>query len=408
MKLTKLIWIFLLVLPIVYAGGYMEYASIGWVKSNFCSIFGCTMQGDLDMGGYDILNATMVNVNRTNSTEVCINGVCIDSWLWNRTGTTLIPANDGDIINTTGTGSSFGGLTDSSIADTQVVYSNSNRLTGDAGLTFASGTGTLSATEFVGGGAGLTGLASYWDRVGTVLSPSTAGDDITTTGTITAGADATVGIDLTPAGAGADIDSALILSAKRGATTAFAGGMGSGFLKNNAQEFFNLWGGGSTTIFGGGVTNDAYRRFRIKTTGEMLWGDGTTATDTTLYRDAANRLRLENALFIRGNDNQERFVLHAGTSQTQNMVDISDSGGTDYITVDKDGNLNIIRDDLKLTLGAAGATDSYIQFGGTNLEYYSSGIHDFLAGDITTTGTGSSFGGLTDTSIADTQVVYSN
>ena len=110
MKLTKLIWIFLLVLPIVYAGGYMEYASIGWVKSNFCSIFGCTMQGDLDMGGYDILNATMVNVNRTNSTEVCINGVCIDSWLWNRTGTTLIPANDGDIINTTGTGSSFGVL----------------------------------------------------------------------------------------------------------------------------------------------------------------------------------------------------------------------------------------------------------------------------------------------------------
>lgn len=37
-------------------------------------------------------------------------------------------------------------------------------------------------------------------------------------------------------------------------------------------------------------------------------------------------------------------------------------------------------DDSKHTFGSAGATDSYIQFGGTNLEYYSSGGHDFTAG----------------------------
>ena len=67
----------------------------------------------------------------------------------------------------------------SDIADTQVVFSDSGKLAGDAGLTYNSGTGTLSATEFVGGGAGLTGLASYWDRTGTVLSPLTDGDDVT-------------------------------------------------------------------------------------------------------------------------------------------------------------------------------------------------------------------------------------
>jgi len=37
-------------------------------------------------------------------------------------------------------------------------------------------------------------------------------------------------------------------------------------------------------------------------------------------------------------------------------------------------------------MGAGGAADSYLQFGGTNLEYYSAGAHDFLAGDIKTTG----------------------
>ena len=41
-------------------------------------------------------------------------------------------------------------------------------------------------------------------------------------------------------------------------------------------------------------------------------------------------------------------------------------------------------DDSKHTFGAAGATDSYIQFGGTNLEFYSSGNYDFqpIGGDF--------------------------
>jgi len=43
-------------------------------------------------------------------------------------------------------------------------------------------------------------------------------------------------------------------------------------------------------------------------------------------------------------------------------------------------------DDVKTTWGDAGATDSYVQFGGANLEYFSAGAHDFLAGNITTSG----------------------
>lgn len=46
----------------------------------------------------------------------------------------------------------------------------------------------------------------------------------------------------------------------------------------------------------------------------------------------------------------------------------------------------ILADNLKLVLGGAGVADSYLQFGGANLEYYSSGIHDFTGG-ITTNAT---------------------
>ena len=41
------------------------------------------------------------------------------------------------------------------------------------------------------------------------------------------------------------------------------------------------------------------------------------------------------------------------------------------------GTINNAADNAKHTWGAAGATDSYIQFGGTNLEFYSSGGFDF-------------------------------
>jgi hypothetical protein len=95
----------------------------------------------------------------TGQLDYYILGNLSNSWLLdtNQTGITGDKSGSFD-LTTTGTGSSFGGLTDTSIADTRVVYSNSNRLEGNAALTFNSGTGTLSATEFSGGGSGLTGI----------------------------------------------------------------------------------------------------------------------------------------------------------------------------------------------------------------------------------------------------------
>jgi len=73
-------------------------------------------------------------------------------------------------------------------------------------------------------------------------------------------------------------------------------------------------------------------------------------------------------------------VFTDGTSGVQ----ICDNTGNAIIATA--GNILLQGDDIKLGLGEAGTTDSYIQFGGANLEYYSSGEHDFLAGNITTSG----------------------
>ena len=68
-----------------------------------------------------------------------------------------------------------------------------------------------------------------------------------------------------------------------------------------------------------------------------------------------------------------------------------DAQSNDFKTT---GTISNLADDSKHVWGVAGATDSYIQFGGTNLEYYSAGAHDFGAGNITTTGSGTFDGGI--------------
>ncbi len=52
-----------------------------------------------------------------------------------------------------------------------------------------------------------------------------------------------------------------------------------------------MWGQAAhSTLIGGGVNNDAYRRFRVACGGTLQWGSGTTAADTWLYRAASNSL----------------------------------------------------------------------------------------------------------------------
>ncbi len=82
------------------------------------------------------------------------------------------------------------------------------------------------------------------------------------------------------------------------------------------------------------------------------------------------------------------FGIRGGTSDT---ADVNYGGWfaatgatTNYgVWVDA-GDVVIRNDDQKIIFGAALAADSYIQFGGTNLEYFSAGGHDFLSGDIIT------------------------
>ena len=47
-------------------------------------------------------------------------------------------------------------------------------------------TANITGDYFYGDGSLLTGISDFWNRVGTTLSPKTAGDDITTTGTVSA------------------------------------------------------------------------------------------------------------------------------------------------------------------------------------------------------------------------------
>jgi len=121
--------------------------------------------------------------------------------------------------------------------------------------------------------------------------------NLLTTGSITSN-----DLTLTEPGS-ASISSMLTLSNKTGAATELGVAIGSGFSKTNAgSEFFNLWGPDvNTTIFGGGVTDDDYRRYRILADGKMWWGSGAANVDTNLYRSAANTLKTDDSLDVAGN-----------------------------------------------------------------------------------------------------------
>jgi hypothetical protein len=86
----------------------------------------------------------------------------------------------------------------------------------------------------------------------------------------------------------------------------FGTGLTSGFYKgsvalNNGRVFYMLVGDTATrSIFGAAIDNDAYRRFRILTTGQQEWGPGNAAPDTNLYRSGANALKTDDAFSCAG------------------------------------------------------------------------------------------------------------
>ena len=88
------------------------------------------------------------------------------------------------------------------------------------------------------------------------------------------------------------INTVIKYSDKTGGATEFAGGIGSGILKYRTgeagyagSEFVNLWSPTvNYAIMGGGVINDRYRRFVMKSGGIFEWGSGLSARDNILSR----------------------------------------------------------------------------------------------------------------------------
>jgi hypothetical protein len=80
------------------------------------------------------------------------------------------------------------------------------------------------------------------------------------------------------------------------------------------------------------VSGDTFARFYIQTDGQLYWGDGSGAQDTTLYRSAANTLRTDDAFNVNGTFN----VTTAGV--VTGVTGYTQSSGTHNVTA-ADGSL---------------------------------------------------------------------
>ena len=90
-------------------------------------------------------------------------------------------------------------------------------------------------------------------------------------------------------------------------------------LGNTGGLLFNTGGlvtatrAGSQAILQGAITGDTNARFEALTTGQLSWGPGNAAADTTLYRSAANTLKTDDT-FVGGADIQVTTLGSADTA----------------------------------------------------------------------------------------------
>ena len=87
--------------------------------------------------------------------------------------------------------------------------------------------------------------------------------------------------------------------------TEFGAAVKSGFQKaqaaaGNATFYTLVTDAAARSIFGGGWDGEAYRRFRILSDGQLLWGGGSVTQDTNLYRSAADTLKTDDAFTAGG------------------------------------------------------------------------------------------------------------
>ena len=97
-----------------------------------------------------------------------------------------------------------------------------------------------------------------------------------------------------------------------------------GFFYNSAGEpiFTMIRSTAGTTMLGGGVNGDTWRRFTVDVGGTLSWGDGANAVDVVLQRTAANLMRLYDGLIV---DNQ----LSIGMTGTTAKLNITQAANTE-------------------------------------------------------------------------------
>jgi hypothetical protein len=84
-----------------------------------------------------------------------------------------------------------------------------------------------------------------------------------------------------------------------------AGGVKSGFQKantgtGNVAFYTMVTDAAARSVFGCGYDGDAYRRWRVLSDGQILWGSGAAGQDVNLYRSGANALKTDDAFSCAG------------------------------------------------------------------------------------------------------------
>lgn len=107
---------------------------------------------------------------------------------------------------------------------------------------------------------------------------------------------------------------------------------GSGYIKNNAAEFFNLVGmTEGVSILSGGVDGRDYRSVRVRADGTYLIGDGAGATDTSFARTGVAELTITDNLITLGTVEAQAGVI-IDDSANAHKLSLSLETGSDMIS----------------------------------------------------------------------------
>lgn len=98
---------------------------------------------------------------------------------------------------------------------------------------------------------------------------------------------------------------------------------GNGIVANNAVQVTRAAAGGDTvTTILGQLDTDTLPRIRMRVSGKMEWGDG-TSVDTNLYRSAADTLKTDDSLVVAGDLTVSGSMAAAGGAWTSYTPSLS-------------------------------------------------------------------------------------